>query len=422
MRLKPDEHAPERKKRMGLLKWVFALILCMSVAFIIRDMKTFDAVYLKTSGFDLILDAPNPKAPTNSNETLPPPAQPKAEGSTAVTEATNLNNTKNAPPPPSTTEQKQGQNPFGHFLMHIPKSGTSHAFSQINDMSWTNTDDPQFGKTRPCNEATKPLRNFARFRKSYKGTNCTLWMTEQPFSTTPEHVYAMLRNPHSHTLSLYFHCRESKDHKSLAHRMPSLDNWLKGWVDAKRNANSSLSIIEEQARLGGEWSCYNPINIQTRWIGHPSINTQKMSHGLFYASLSDHYQVSQKDLRERYIVLGDQAQMDKSVCMIYTHWRGYVAEQCDCTNATEKNVVAEGDGSNVAKYLNQSTKVIDHGVTHHGDTFKTTPEQDAMIAFLRDRDIVLYEETQKIFAEQVRQTEEKYGVKICDEMKPTTNS
>jgi len=45
-----------------------------------------------------------------------------------------------------------------------------------------------------------------------------------------------------------------------------------------------------------------------------------------------------------------------------------------------------------------------------------------MIAFLRDRDIVLYEETQKIFAEQVRQTEEKYGVKICDEMKPTTNS
>ena len=147
-----------------------------------------------------------------------------------------------------------------------------------------------------------------------------------------------------------------------------------------------------------------------------------MSHGLFYASLSDHYQVSQKDLRERYIVLGDQAQMDKSACMIYTHWRGYVAEQCDCTNTTEKNVVAEGDGSNVAKYLNQSTKVIDHGVTHHGDTFKTTPEQDAMIAFLRDRDIVLYEETQKIFAEQVRQTEEKYGVKICDEMKPTTNS
>ena len=320
------------------------------------------------------------------------------------------------------------QNPFEHFLMHIPKSGTSHALVEISRLVWTNTDDPQFKKTRVCNEGTKKLRNFNKFHKSYKGVDCNLWMTEQPFSSKPEHVYAILRDPRSHTLSMYFHCKESKDHQRLAHRMPSsLNDWLKGWVDVKRNNNSSVSFVEEQNRLNREWACYNPINFQTRWIGHPEPNIQNVRHHIFDPSLSNatatsasgernQYQVSLKDLRERYLVLGDQAQMDKSICMIYTHYRGYVTEQCDCTNAT----VAEADDGNVDTYLNQST-TLDHGVSHHGDSYKTTPEQDAMIAFLRDRDTVLYDQTREIFAEQVRKIEEKYGVKICDKMKSIDN-
>jgi hypothetical protein len=209
---------------------------------------------------------------------------------------------------------------------------------------------------------------------------------------------------------------------------PSLDDWLKGWVDVKRNANSSVSTIEEQHGLNRKWQCYNPINFQTRWIGHPQPNIEKISQHVFYPSHSNatatsasgehqQYQVSSKDLWERYLVLGDQAQMDKSICMIYTHYRGYVAEHCDCTNST---AVADVDDGNAGIYLNQS-KVVDHGVSHHGDTYKTTPEQDAMIEFLRDRDMVLFEKTQKIFAEQVRQMEEKYGVKICDKMKIIKN-
>ena len=323
--------------------------------------------------------------------------------------------------PPSvapTSSQLREENPFAHFLMHIPKTGSSHAYSQMNQMAHTYTDVPQFLKKRVCNEGTNLLGDFYQFRKTFKGEECNLWMSEQPYSTKPERVYAILRDPRSHTLSMYFHCKESKDHARRAHKMPpSVDDWLKGWVDVKQNANSSVSIIDEQFRLSRKWACYNPINFQTRWIGHPQPNIEKISHDVFYPSYSNQYKVSAKDLRERYLVLGDQAQMDKSICTIYAHYRGYVTEACDCTNAT---VVADNDDGNVSTYLNQSTAggILDHGVAHHGDTYKTTPEQDAMIEFLRDRDTVLYKKTQKIFAEQVREIEEKHGVKICDKMKP----
>ena len=351
------------------------------------------------------------------------------------------------------TEYRKQQNNrrFEHFLMHIPKTGLSHGFVQIRKMvlrsnKMMQTSDPQFQKKGPCNVNTNSLSNFETgFTKNRKGgEECNLWMSEQPFSNKPERVYTVLRNPRSHTLSMYFHCKESRDHQRRAHLMPSsLDDWLKGWADAKRNTQNS-SLVQHGLR---KWACYNPINFQTRWIGHPITETTQHDFNIFYPGLGSNatatsgsagdehgssknqYRVSPKDLRERYVVLGDQAQMDKSICMIFTHYQGYVAEECDCTNATTTtNHVAEyyndritsTTNNNVAGYLNQSsaTKVVDHGVAHHGDTFQTTPEQDAMIAFLRDQDTVLYKEAQKIFAEQVSQTEEKYGVKICDKKKP----
>jgi len=327
--------------------------------------------------------------------------------------SSNLTPTK----PPSLAPAKKKKKIFSDFMMHIPKSGSSHAMAHLTKMVFRSKAEPQPVTTRPCNEGTAPIKNFAtRFHKSYGGNDCTLWMTEQPFSNKAERVYAILRDPRSHTLSMYFHCRESKDHRKYAYRMPkTLDEWLKGWVDAKRKASSSASI-DEQKRLNKEWYCYNPINFQTRWIGNPD-NGQNFEHKIFYPSASNgtttsaggqqrKYLVTPKSLRERYIVLGDQSQMDKSICMIHLHYRGHVMEECDCTNETLDT-----------KFAN-ITKRLDHGVTHHGDTFDTTPEQDAMIAFLRDKDTVLYEETRKIFAEQVREAEEKYGVKICDKMKP----
>ena len=41
----------------------------------------------------------------------------------------------------------------------------------------------------------------------------------------------------------------------------SLDAWLDPWVDAKNDTNKR----KENQEL---FACYNPLNFQTRWIGH----------------------------------------------------------------------------------------------------------------------------------------------------------
>ena len=82
---------------------------------------------------------------------------------------------------------------FSHFFSHIPKSGSSYAFNVLNQIIWPSPEwqalEPK-DKFRACNEATKSLRNFHRFRVEYKGTACTMWMTEQKYSDVPNHVYA----------------------------------------------------------------------------------------------------------------------------------------------------------------------------------------------------------------------------------------
>jgi len=277
--------------------------------------------------------------------------------------------------PPFLAPVEKRERVFSNFLMHIPKSGSTYAMAQLAQMVFKSRNEPKPNTPRPCNEGKKMIRNFKKFRKSYNGNDCNLWMTEQPFTHKAERVYAIIRDPRSHTLSMYFHCHESRRHKRYAYLMPiSLDEWLKGWVDAKRKANSSASI-EEQRRLNKEWNCYNPINFQTRWIGY---NDEKVGfeHSIFYPSISNgtmasaggqqrQYLVTPKSLRERYIVLGDQSQMDKSICMIHMYYRGFVMEACNCTNVTLDTTDAT------------TTKRLDHGVSHHGDTFQTTPEQDA---------------------------------------------
>ena len=295
---------------------------------------------------------------------------------------------KNVAPPPL---DQPGND---HFLMHIPKTGGASAFIRLSELHWN------IGKavTRPCNEGVKSMARFSKFRESYRGLRCDFWMSESPYRhiRRPLNVYTILRDPRTHTISMFFHCKESKDHKRFHYRMTNLTDWLNQWVDAKRNTNTNMTTEEQQKIVYDRFLCYKPINHLTRYIRPKSITS------------GDTSAINIDDLMERYAVLGDQSQLDKSICMIHIHYEGYVTEPCDCTNMT---VAVVEDNST------DTEKPMDHGVNHHGDTFETTAEQDEMIAFLRDQDIFLYEESRKIFAEQVRQTEEKYGVKICDKIK-----
>ena len=318
---------------------------------------------------------------------------------------------------------------FGHFLMHIPKSGTSYAFHTLGQLLYPTPEWQNLYKLnkhfRSCDEATKPLNQFRIFREHYKGTPCTLWMSEQPFSPVPERVYAIVRDPRSHyTLSMYFHCLESFDHRRYAYKMPkSLDTWLDACVDAKNDTNKQM----ENQNL---FACYNPrLNFQTRWIGYNFLRKNNNSADIYYneedgntamtnnTGKQQHkqYMYSEKDLKDRYMVLGDHAQMDKSVCMIFIHYTGWVPKRCVCTTSSTKGM-NHLEANNATVNLNTTGNHFGHGVTHHGSLFQTTPSQDKKIAILRDLDFPLYEKSREIFREQVRIVEDKYNITICDKL------
>ena len=328
----------------------------------------------------------------------------------------------------TTTATASGNKRFGHFFMHIPKSGSTYALKTLSRLLFSSPEwkalSQQQQSFRPCHEMSKPLRQFQeKFHASYNQIPCTLWMSEQPFSPVPERVYAIVRDPRSHTLSMYFHCLESRAHRKKAHQMPkSLDTWLDAWIDAKNDTTKQLA----NQKL---FACYNPLNFQTRWMGHNVLLEQQNNSANIYYPEEDgnntatanttgtqqrhntRYMDSDHDLKERYLVLGDNAQMDKSVCMIFIHYTGWVPKRCDCSTARSTTAVK------AAVAVNTTTDHrFAHGVTHHGSSFQTTPAQDAKIAILRDLDYPLYQTSRTIFREQVRRVEDQYNITLCDKL------
>ena len=70
--------------------------------------------------------------------------------------------------------------------------------------------------------------------------------------------------------------------------------------------------------------------------------------------------------------------------------------KCDCTNR-KRRLTRE-----------------DHGVTHHGDTFKVTDLRASKIANLTRSDSLLYERAQQAFEKQVKEIEDEFDVVLCD--------
>jgi hypothetical protein len=279
------------------------------------------------------------------------------------------------------TEWRDGMvKSFDHFLMHIPKTGCTHARGALTRILKR---DPQWNRLLPsnqyrlCDVSTALLANFPKFDYQYGGVRCTMWMSEQPYSDTPMHTYTILRSPRAHVLSQYFHCTESRPHKGKAKYMPkSLDVWVDAWVDAIDNQTKAIQ--------NRKFRCYSPMNKQSSFVLFDEGVTKEM-------------------LRKRYDIIGDSAQMQKTLCLILIRYAKFVPSVCNCTGAA-----ATGGRSNTG--LGHS-----HGVTHHGATFNTTLHQEEAIAKLTMVDEKLYEMlVQEIFVEQVQEIETEYQVTICD--------
>lgn len=275
----------------------------------------------------------------------------------------------------------------------ITQSGSTFALEQIQKMldyspEWQSLSAA--GKFQACQFGTMRLDAAPeKWTNRAKGRFCTLFMTENKmgWAAPAEQVYVILRQPETHILSQYFHCKESKSHAHSAHLMPSLNEWLETYVSAKGDAT-----LVDQANQ--KYRCYNPINMQSSWLNYLGIDC----HGNT-CSLS---QNAKELLKQRYTILGDNRQMTKTVCAIFIKYTGWVdQERCNCT------AVAGNQSDFAAKRGNS------HGVMHHGSTYKTTQEQDEYIQQLTHIDRLLYQAGKEVFAEQVREIEEEYRITLC---------
>jgi hypothetical protein len=344
---------------------------------------------------------------------------------------------RNNKPPPLHVVTKDGK-VFSHYFMHIPKSGGAYGFKALTQLFWSNPEmvapaRPKDKQFRPCNVGTLSVKQFAKtYPTSYKGVKCTLWHSEDKYSyqVHAEHVYTIVRDPRQIILSMYFHCTQSKDHQSTAHRMPeSLDTWLDAWVNAMENRTQA-----RQNRQG--FACYVPIQFQSKYTKFLLRQGNATN-----TNTTTTIQAAKEDLKNRFDVIGDTAQMAKSICAIHIRYTGLVPSQCNCTRSMapsspaspplgktndnssnalhvlvveERRKTKEG-GSSVSEY---NAAKFSHGVKNHGATVETTPRQDEQIAKLAGSDIVLYDVVKQVFAEQVKEIEEEYRVVLCDEFRP----
>lgn len=132
-----------------------------------------------------------------------------------------------------------------------------------------------------------------------------------------------------------------------------------------------------------QFYCYDPINLQS-----------------YFASFWG--DTTEDELYNRFDIIGDMAQLGKSICAVHIRYSGYVPLACDCTNNSSQQP--------------KGRETMDHGVQHHGDTFNLTDEQSNKIAKLTELDIVLYERAKNVFALQVKEIEDELGIVLCQDL------
>ncbi|KAG7342553.1 hypothetical protein IV203_007646 [Nitzschia inconspicua] len=395
------------------------------------------------------------------------------------------------------------------FLSHIPKTGGEYAFKALEtilDSIPAYTSQKTFHNvTRLCNQGVaKEVRRFsshyptdeqiATGQPRYVNVprlECQFHMSEADYTTvnTAHKTYTILREPVSHTLSMYYHCKESPAHKSRASYMAdALDEWLDTWANVSRykkekkkkanndnnnddnNTNNKTAFVDARIAILSKdlgrrrrdfvFKCYNPLDFQSRWtelastaattttttttrkkdksndtvVGIIDDNDDDTDHHHHHKSSdgrNGHYDDWKRRLQDQYVVLGDQSQMDKTVCLMfleYTQGEYGIPTVCDCTATTTTTTPMKQRrwSSSSSTSSSTSSSFLDltydpskhsHGVLHHGsnvDTLLTKPQRELIRTEIRPRDVVLYRLGREIFSEQVSAMEDRLQVRICD--------
>lgn len=273
--------------------------------------------------------------------------------------------------------------------------------------------------------------------------------TERPWNKIAANVYTIVREPFSHVLSQYFHCTQSEAHGNRSYgRMPSLDVWLKTYANLTEGIMNKTETDRKIQSLQWYFNCYNPIDSESEFTdfkhkvysdlpGHYSYpysphNTNKdHDHG----DRDDETKRIDKflfdDLKGRYKIIGDMAQMTKTLCAIFIDFTQgkHIPELCDCTNPHDDGDSNNGTFNVTNLYIDPhqtsprtleigyNSKNHSHGVKHHGSSHlkEITQDQRELMAKLRRNDMVLFNISRAVFEEQIRDMETSYGIKICDQ-------
>lgn len=328
---------------------------------------------------------------------------------------------------------------FTHYFIHIPKAGGTYARHQLNSDMRENRLVRKRGIL--CDNGISPVSNYKNwptyFEFQTKGWNrtatakaaaqylhgegyvvpppakktvrqkCGLYMTESHWSSIPDHVYTIVRDPREHTVSAYFHCKESKHHgKKYGHLMPdTLDEWLNAWTNVRQADGLQKAKAMEKTET---FRCYNPINMQSSMLLAASEKKGEKA------------EISKASLAKRFDVMGLTSQMDKSLCLVFIAWNGFAPDRCICGGEGDNERKVQGgsspnaaDDDSADQRLTHNVAIHSHNVTNHGGTHKHTPEQLSAIEALADVDMKLYAVAEELFEDQVAAVEKKYSIKLC---------
>lgn len=277
------------------------------------------------------------------------------------------------------------------FFSHIPKTGGT-SFAGIIQRDVVEAGLPS---SAICNHLKDPVTQWSTWTSP--GSSCLVHVTERPHFSAAVGTFTLIREPKHHVLSQYFHCTECPAHKK-AHLMPSLDRWLEVWTVARPNASVR--------RVRKHFGCYDPVNLQSTYLGFPEDETAMFS---------------------RFLVVGLTSEMERSTCLASIRvLGGVVPQRCNCTHRVSPPSRSRGVDHQSAPtdaltkdqrlfgYFQWARKdVVDHGVQHHGASYNTTPDQAILIDALTKEDQRVFQWARKHFARQIIEVEERYGFRLC---------
>ena len=301
-------------------------------------------------------------------------------------------------------------------------------------------------------------------------------------STGPErtNVYTIVREPQSHLLSQYFHCKESVDHEYARDDMAgTLEEWIEYWSnryqqyrttgggsssptlddddDNEMMTTTTTLLFNNTLRPNNvdiqwrklmwkdpKYKCYVPVNFQSyvlQFYPPTSLLLSKSSrrsdsiNSTIRTGTTNPVrgQDDDDDRRPSSIINLDHPshveeinkQIQKfNVIGIQSQMEKslcliavkYIGKLPERCNCTDTTYTTHRTA-----YPNNGHRTLrlnDHGVKHHGDSYNVTREQRRVMNSIQQRDQLLYEYAQIIFDLQIYQVETTLQVKICDKLLP----